>query len=247
MLAPFAVAHFYPVPFARIVVSTPAPSPNRMRALVTGGNGNLGAAVAARLVAAGHEVHVTAQDGTPRPGLRVHAVDLADPAAAARMVAAIGGPLDAVVATVGGFVGGPFAAMDPALFDQQYALNLKTTLVTLHATYPLLKANPRGGAVVLVGNRPALSSGPGVAVTAAMKAAVIHLARSLAAEWKRDGITVNAIAPGIMDTPQNRRDMPDADPAAWPTPEQVADVVAFLVAREGSIISGAVVPVFGRS
>jgi len=234
-------------------VSNPSPPETPARALVTGGNGNLGAAVARRLAAAGYEVHVTVQDG-PRHapdvvpgGARVHAVDLTDPSAVTRMAAAIGGPLDAVVATVGGFVGGPFAAMDPALFDQQYALNLKSTLLTLHATYPLLKANPRGGAVVLVGNRPALSSGPGVAVTAAMKAAVIHLAKSLAAEWKADHIRVNAIAPGIMDTPQNRRDMPDADPSGWPTPEQVADVVAFLVAPEGSIVSGAVVPVFGRS
>jgi NAD(P)-dependent dehydrogenase (short-subunit alcohol dehydrogenase family) len=228
-------------------VSNPSPPETPPRALVTGGNGNLGAAVARRLAAAGYEVHVTVQDGTARAGMRVHAVDLTDPAAVARMAAAIGGPLDAVVATVGGFAGGPFAAMDPAVFDQQYALNLKSTLLTLHATYPLLRANPRGSSVVLVGNRAALSSGPGVAVSAAMKAAVVHLAKSLAAEWKPDGIRVNAIAPGIMDTPQNRRDIPDADPSGWPTPEQVADVVAFLVAREGAIVSGAVVPVFGRS
>lgn len=228
-------------------MSNPSPPETPARALVTGGNGNLGAAVARRLAAAGYEVHVTVQDGSARGGMHVHTVDLTDRAAVARMAAAIGGPLDAVVATVGGFAGGPFAAMDPAVFDQQYDLNLKSTLLTLHATYPLLKANPRGGSVVLVGNRPALSSGPGVAVSAAMKAAVIHLAKSLAAEWKPDRITVNAIAPGIMDTPQNRAAMPTADPATWPTPEQVADVVAFLLAREGSIVSGAVVPVFGRS
>jgi len=58
---------------------------------------------------------------------------------------------------------------------------------------------------------------------------------------------VNAIAPGVMDTLQNRRAMPDADPSGWPTTTQVATVIAFLLSGEGSIVSGAVVPVFGRS
>ena len=237
-------------------MSTPIPTSSRPRVLVTGGNGNLGEAVARLLHKSDYEVHVTVHDertraefayGLIQAGMQVHVVDLTDPPAVAALATKIGPPLEAVVATVGGFVGGPFGAMDPAAFDQQYSLNLKTTLLTLHATYPLLKASPRGASVVLVGNRPALSKGPGVAVTAAMKAAVIHLAKSLAAEWEPDRITVNAIAPGIMDTPQNRREMPGKDGEGWPTPAEVADVVAFLLGGEASIISGAVVPVFGRS
>ena len=237
-------------------MSTPNPAAPRPRALVTGGNGNLGEATAQLLQRAGYEVHITVQDESSRAefaperiraGMHLHVVDLTDAPAVARLAAAIGGPLAALVATVGGFAGGPFATMDPAVFDQQYALNLKTTLLTLHAMYPLLRGSPGGSSVVLVGNRPALSTGPGVAVSAAMKAAVIHLARSLAQEWKVDGIRVNAIAPAIMDTPQNRHAMPDADPSGWPTPAQVAAVVAFLLSGEGAIVSGAVVPVFGRS
>jgi len=237
-------------------VSTPIRVSTTPRALVTGGNGNLGEAVARHLQKAGYEVHITVHDERTRAefaygmitaGMHVHVVDLTDPPAVAKMAEAIGSPLEALVATVGGFVGGPFAAMDPAQFDQQYSLNLKTTLLTLHATHPLLKASPNGASVVLVGNRPALSKGPGVAVTAAMKAAVLHLAKSLAEEWEPDRITVNAIAPGIMDTPQNRRAMPKSDVEGWPTPVEVAEVVAFLVSGEATIVSGAVVPVFGRS
>ena len=237
-------------------MSTPSPATSRPRALVTGGNGNLGEAVARLLQRAEYEVHITVQDqrtraefafGLIQADIHVHVVDLTDPPAVAALATEIGGTLEALVATVGGFAGGPFAAMDPAVFDQQYSLNLKTTLLTLHAMYPLLKASPGGSSVVLVGNRPALSSGPGTAVSSAMKAAVIHLTKSLAKEWKPDGITVNAIAPGVMDTPQNRRDMPDADPSGWPTPGQVAEVVAFLLSGQGAIISGATVPVFGRS
>jgi len=58
---------------------------------------------------------------------------------------------------------------------------------------------------------------------------------------------VNAIAPSIMDTPENRRAMPDSDPTLWPTTHQVAEVIGFLISDAGAIVSGAVVPVFGRA
>ena len=233
-----------------------APSNDVRRALVTGGNGNLGEAVARLLAQSGYEVHITVYDekarasfayGLMKEGLHVHVADLSKAVDCERLAGEIGGPLEALVATVGGFVGGPFGDIDPAVIDQQYELNLKSTLLTLRYAHPLLAASPGGAAVVLVANRPALTSGPGVAVTAAMKAAVVHLARSLAQEWKGERITVNAVAPGVMDTPQNRRDMPDADPTLWPTPTQVATVIAFLLSQEGSIVSGGVLPVFGRS
>ncbi len=228
----------------------------RPRALVTGGNGNLGEAVARLLLAAGFDVHVTVLDthtratfayGLIKEGLHVHVADLSKNEDCARLAADIGGTLSAVVATVGGFVGGPFGELDPEAIDRQYELNLKSTLLPLRHLYPLLSASPVGAAVVLVANRPALSSGPGIAVTSAMKAAVVHLARSLAEEWKDEEISVNAIAPGIMDTPQNRRSMPEVDPARWPKPTQVAEVIGFLLSEPGRIVSGAVLPVYGRS
>jgi NAD(P)-dependent dehydrogenase (short-subunit alcohol dehydrogenase family) len=80
-----------------------------------------------------------------------------------------------------------------------------------------------------------------------MKAALISLVKSVAEEWKASGINVNAVAPGVMDTPENRRAMPDADPALWPTTQQVATVIGFLLSDEGSIVTGATLPVFGRS
>ena len=79
-----------------------------------------------------------------------------------------------------------------------------------------------------------------------MKAGIVSLVKSVADEWKLQGIRVNAVAPGLMDTPENRRAMPDADPSQWPTPTQVAGVIAYLVSDAASIITGTVVPVFGR-
>jgi NAD(P)-dependent dehydrogenase (short-subunit alcohol dehydrogenase family) len=226
------------------------------RALVTGGNGNLGEAVSRLLLRAGYEVHVTVHDehtrasfayGLMKEGLMVHVADLTRPDHCERLAGEIGGPLEALVATVGGFVSGPFAQVDPNAIDQQFALNLKSTMLTLRYAHPLLAASPNGAAVVMVANRPALSSGPNVAVTSAMKAALVHLTRSLCAEWAEARITVNTIAPGIMDTPQNRRDMPDKDPKDWPTPPQVAEVIEFRLSDAGAIVSGAVIPVYGRS
>ena len=226
------------------------------RALVTGGNGNLGEAVSRLLMKSGYEVHVTVHDaetrasfayGLMKEGLIVHTADLTKPEDCERLATEIGGPLEALVATVGGFVSGPFKDIAPEVIDQQYALNLKSTLLTLRYAYPLLAANPEGASVVLVANRPALSSGRDVAVTSAMKAALVHLTKSLCAEWAADRITVNAVAPGIMDTPQNRRAMPDKDPGKWPTPTEVAEVIRFLLSGPGAIVSGAVLPVYGDS
>jgi NAD(P)-dependent dehydrogenase (short-subunit alcohol dehydrogenase family) len=230
--------------------------PGAPRALVTGGNGNLGQVVAQLLAKAGSEVHVTVLNEATRAsfahtlmeeGLAVHVGDLSNEADVKRIFEEIGTPLAALVATVGGFHGGPFAEIDEATIDLQYRLNLKSSILTLRHACPALAANPGGASAVLIANRPALSSGPGVAVTTAMKAGLVSLVKSVADEWKPLGIRVNAVAPSIMDTPENRRAMPDADPALWPTVRQVADVIGFLVSDAGAIVTGAVVPVFGRA
>jgi NAD(P)-dependent dehydrogenase (short-subunit alcohol dehydrogenase family) len=77
------------------------------------------------------------------------------------------------------------------------------------------------------------------------KTAVVRLTESLAAEGKRAGLRVNCVLPGTMDTPANRRAMPDADPSAWVELEAMADVVLFLSSPAARAIHGAAVPVFG--
>ena len=230
------------------------PSQDRPRALITGGNGNLGQAVAQALRDAGYEVHVTVLDeetrasfayGLMAEGLAVHPCDQTKEEDVKRVFAEVGSPLHALVATVGGFQAGPFEQVDEAGIDFQYRLNLKSTILTLSHAHAGLAAGH--GSAVVIANRPALSCGPGMAVTTAMKAGVISLMKSVAEEWKASGINVNAVAPGIMDTPENRRSMPDADPSLWPTTQQVAAAILFLLSDEGSIVTGTTLPVFGRS
>ena len=228
----------------------------RTKALVTGGTGALGADVGRVLREAGFEVHVTALDADmaasfvavpDNRSLTVHVADLFDFDDTKRLMDEVGGPLGALVATLGGFLGKPLAALTEADIDRLIAMNLTNAVHTLRHAYPLLKAHPDGAHVVLVSARGAVTGGPGAALYASAKAGIANLALSLSQEWLEDGIAVNAILPSTMDTVANRRAMPDADFSRWPTTREVAEVVAFLVSDAARIISGAAIPVYGRA
>ena len=227
----------------------------RTKALVTGGTGALGSDVARVLREAGFEVHVSAIDAdmassfAERPDNRditVHVADLLDPDGTKQLMDEVRAPLGALVATLGGFLGGPLATLSDEDVDRLIALNLTSAVQTLRHAYPLLKAHPDSARVVLVSARGAVVGGPGAALYSATKAGVANLALSLSQEWLEDGITVNAILPSTMDTEVNRRDMPDADFSRWPTTREVAGVVAFLVSDAARIISGGAIPVYGK-
>ena len=80
----------------------------------------------------------------------------------------------------------------------------------------------------------------------ASKAGVHALTQSLAEELKGDNVTVNAVLPSIIDTPANRADMPDTDPAIWVAPADLAAVMLFLASEAATAVTGALVPVTGR-
>ena len=177
--------------------------------------------------------------------------DLSDPASAESMAALAAGdaaaPLRAVVNLVGGFAAGERVHATPVEdFEAQLRLNLRPTYLVCQATLPHLLAGG-GGAIVCVSSRAALRPFPGAAGYIVGKAAVLAFVDALAAEYRQDAIRVNAILPSVIDTPANRRSMPDADHARWVRPEQIADVVRFLCEDGAQAISGAHVPVYGRA
>lgn len=217
---------------------------------ITGGHGDLGRVVTAAALADGWRVaiidHATGQTA-PADTLELGGVDLTDPAAASAAIAAVVkrfGRLDALLNIAGGFVWQTVDDDRPA-WDRMFALNLTTALNTSRAALPYLK-QADAGRIVNVGANGALKSASGMGAYAASKSAVHRLTESLAEELKSTPVTVNAVLPSILDTPRNRADMPDADPALWVAPADLASVMLFLASPQARAITGALIPVTGR-
>ena len=224
--------------------------------LVTGAFGALGTAVVDRLAALPARVALVDAAPVPPAGreladaalLLLPGVDLSDAAATAAAVqraAGHWGRLDGVVNVAGAFRWETVADGSPATWDLMFTLNVKTALHTCRAALPLLKA--RGaGRIVNIGAGAAARAGAGMGAYAASKSGVLRLTEALAEECKDAGINVNAILPSTLDTPANRRDMPDADFTRWVAPAALADVVVFLLGDGARAVTGAAIAVNGR-
>jgi NAD(P)-dependent dehydrogenase (short-subunit alcohol dehydrogenase family) len=226
-------------------------------ALITGGTGGLGAAVTRAFLDGGWRVVVPVYDEAERDRVPPHErlvlepADLVDAGSVAAVAAIAAGdeaaPLRAVVNLVGGFAAGERVHATPVEdFEAQLRLNLRPTYLVCQATLEHLQA-AGGGAIVCVSSRVALRPFAGAAGYVVGKAAVLAFVDALAEEYRSDDIRANAILPSVIDTPANRRSMPDADHSRWVPPEQIAAVVRFLCEDGSKPISGAHVPVYGRA
>jgi NAD(P)-dependent dehydrogenase (short-subunit alcohol dehydrogenase family) len=226
-------------------------------ALVTGGTGGLGAAVVGRFLDDGWRVVVPwivereLERVQPRERLELVEADLFEADAVAAVVARAAGdtaaPLRAVVNLVGGYAQGARVAEAPIEgFEAQLRLNLRPTYLVTQAALPHL-VTAGGGAIVCVGSRAALQPFAGAAGYVTAKAAVIAFAQAVAVEYRDEGVRCNAILPSVIDTAANRAAMPNADFARWVAPAQLAGVIAHLCADDGSAVSGAAIPVYGRA
>lgn len=216
---------------------------------ITGGHGVLGRAVVEAALAEGLKVAVIDHATHPAPEgvLEVGGVDLTDPAQADRAVAAVidrFGRLDGLLNIAGGFVWQTVDDADPA-WDRIHALNVTTAVNASRAALSHLKGSPEGR-IVNVGSAAALKAGAGMGAYGAAKAGVHALTQALAEELKDTSVTVNAVLPSIIDTPANRQDMPNADPAQWVAPADLAAVILFLASPASRAMTGALVPVTGR-
>jgi NAD(P)-dependent dehydrogenase (short-subunit alcohol dehydrogenase family) len=220
--------------------------------VVTGALGALGQVFVDEALARGARVAAVDHAATKVPAtsqrLELGGVDLTDAAQAKKAIEAAAahfGRLDALVNIAGGFVFETIAEGDPKSWQRMYALNVLTTLNTSQAAIPHLTASG-SGRIVNVGAMGALQAGAGMGPYAASKAGVHRLTESMAAELKGK-VTVNAVLPSTIDTPTNRRDMPKADFAKWVRPQELAEVILFLVSDAASAVTGALLPVSGRA
>jgi len=209
-------------------------------AVVTGGTGALGRSIVLRFLRDGATVAVpwfvseewTALGeaaGEARARLSGRKIDMVDEAAVATFVteAAAGSKrVDVLVNAVGGFAGGDLASTPLAEWRRMIDLNLTSTVVGCRAVLPGMRA-ARRGRIINIASRAVVPPPGGFIGYTVAKSAVIALTQALAQEERPYGITVNAVLPSTMDTPGNRKAMPDADRSAWVSTESVADAIAF--------------------
>ncbi len=228
--------------------------------VVAGGTGGLGRSVSLAFLQEGAKVIVTYRKDTEfrelndsagpnASSLEGRLVDVTDESATGEFIDGVlakQGALDVLVNTVGAYAGGvKLWDMTTKVFDQMLALNLRSGYVLARAVMPaMLKAGR--GSIVNVAAKAAVDHGAGAAAYAASKAAAVALMDSLAADARGTGVRVNSILPSIIDTAANRLAMPDADFAAWPKPQDIAQVVLFLSSDLAKTIHGASVPVYGN-
>lgn len=230
-------------------------------ALVAGGTGGLGRAIALAFLAEGATVAVTHRNaaeldalkqsaGADAARLSGHPTDVTDETAVRELVGELvarHGRLDALVNAVGSYAGGEkLWEMDAKALDRMLLSNLRSGYVLARAVVPVMLGRGRG-AIVNVASRSALVHGPGESAYAASKAAAVALIDSLAADLKGTGVRANSILPSIIDTEANRRAMPRADFSKWPKPEEIALVVLFLCSDDAKLIHGAAIPVYGQT
>ena len=226
--------------------------------VITGASGNLGRALAG--VFASRNAQLVLVD-RQRDGLdaiygaedarRIHvAADLLNPEAvegAAKAAMDRFGRVDVLCNIAGGFrMGPPVHETSDADWNFLSDINARTVLHAARVFVPRMLEGG-GGKIVNVGAFSAQKGAPHMAAYVASKSAVIRLTESMSAELREQNINVNCVLPTVIDTPENRKAMPDADPRKWVAPEDLANVIAFLASDAARAIHGAAIPVTGLS
>jgi len=226
--------------------------------MITGAAGNLGRAVAEAFGSRGANLVLVDLNGdaleSAYPGNDAHSLkcpaDLMNPDDIAGAVAAAKakfGGLDALAAIAGGFhMGEAVHELPKDKWDLMMDLNARTLLNTAEAVVPGM-IDAGAGKIVTIGANAARQGMAAMSAYIVAKSAVIRLTESMSAELRGQGINVNCVMPSIIDTPENRAAMPDADPGDWVSPEKLANVILFLCSEEASAVHGASVPVVGLS
>jgi NAD(P)-dependent dehydrogenase (short-subunit alcohol dehydrogenase family) len=224
--------------------------------VVTGGTGALGSAVVRAFIEAGATCHIPAIEAAPPtrnlPDSKLvsltPSIDLASEASVDGFYAKLP-PLHAVVNIAGGFAWAPIADSPAKVLQQQLSMNLVSCALSCRAAVANFRKSGKGGHIVNISARPALNPRQGASMTAytASKAAVAAFTVALAEELKNEDISVIALAPSTIDTPANRKDMPDAKHDTWVKPAAIAELIVAHCSLSEVINSGALIPVYFKA
>lgn len=225
---------------------------------ITGAAGNLGRAVAGAF--AGEGANLALFDlrqealerafGSDSDRQMLVPVDLLDQAkldAAVRRVCERFKRIDVVCNIAGGFrMGAPVHETSDKDWTFLFDINARSLLNMARAVVPgMIRAG--GGRIVNIGAYSAQRGVAQMGAYVAAKSSVIRLTETMAAELREKNINVNCVLPTMIDTPENRSAMPDADPKRWVAPEDLASVIVFLASDAARAVHGAALPVTALS
>lgn len=230
-------------------------------AVITGGTGGLGTALVRRLL--GRDIRFAVTYLLPDEAaafedefdldedrLILRRVDAINPEAVTsfmKEVADTWGAIHHLCSLVGGWAGGrDVEETDDVRFERMLDLNLRSAFYAVRAAVPHLR-QAGWGRILLVGSKAVEEAPPGQAAFNIAKAGVVALTKTVAQELEGSGVTANCLMPSVIDTPATRAALPYADYVHWPTPEEIADVAAFLLSEESRVMNGATVRVYGRA
>ena len=225
--------------------------------IITGANGNLGSAVTNAFLEKGYRVIATVINesmhaGMPaHPNLQVATVDLNNEQATSDFLSAAietHQKIDAALLLVGGFAMGDVYATTMADIQKQIALNFETAY---HVARPLFRhmLEQGQGRLVFIGARPALeaSQGKNLLAYGLSKSLLFKLAEYLNAEAKGKDVSATVVVPSTLDTPLNRKSMPDTDPAIWVKPSALAAILEFMVSDNAAPLRETVLKVYNNA
>jgi NAD(P)-dependent dehydrogenase (short-subunit alcohol dehydrogenase family) len=225
--------------------------------IITGANGNLGSAVTKHFLENGYNVIATVhneeakKDLSPQNNLSIEVVNLTEESATENFVySAIEkhSTIDGALLLVGGFAMGTISNSKLEDIKKQMALNFDTAYNVTRPLFQHMKENG-SGRIVFIGSRPALEAKAGKELIAygLSKSLLFKLAEYINAEAKGKNVTATVVVPSTIDTPLNRKNMPDANPDKWVKPEALANILEFIVSDKSSPLRDTVLKVYNNS
>jgi NAD(P)-dependent dehydrogenase (short-subunit alcohol dehydrogenase family) len=226
-------------------------------AIVTGASGNLGQAVVKKFLAGGYYVVGTVVPNDPvqiainDKNFETAVADLMNEDAAQQFVESVTAKhnsIDAAILTVGGFAMGKIADTRTSDVAKQYKLNFETAYNVARPVFNQMMKQ-ESGRIFMIGSRPGsdMHSSKGMVAYGMGKSLIFRLAELMNDEAKGHDVVTSVIVPSTIDTPQNRKSMPDADFNKWVKPEAIADVIYFYCSSEAAVLREPVIKVYGNS
>jgi NAD(P)-dependent dehydrogenase (short-subunit alcohol dehydrogenase family) len=219
---------------------------------ITGANGGLGSSVTMAFLRQGARViggslRITAAD-FPQPNFEAMAIDfnkLDEIKSGVAKTVERHGRLDVLVHVLGGFAGGPSVAeTSDAMWEQMQNINLTSAFHVFRESIPHLRKS-KSGRLIAIGSLTAAQPHANLGAYVTFKAALAMLVQTVALENADVGLTANVILPGTMDTPTNRKSMPDADFSKWLKTDDVAELVLSLADEQARHLTGLAIPIEG--